>query len=71
MIPKCGACEHFNNDPLLLERTFKGINILSSVHGSSRGDAGICDLHDLYLLPLHSCSDYKERKISGPIRCNP
>lgn len=56
----CGHCKHFDNDPLTLEDIFKGINILSSVHGSSRGDAGICFLHDLYILPSHSCPDFQE-----------
>ncbi|MDY6954030.1 MAG: hypothetical protein SWE60_21205 [Thermodesulfobacteriota bacterium] len=57
----CGYCKHFNNDPLMLEEIFKGINILSSVHGSCRGDAGICALHDRYLLPTHSCPDFEEK----------
>jgi hypothetical protein len=57
----CGYCKYFNNDPLVLEDTFKGINILSSVHGCSRGDAGICALYDLYLLPSHTCPDFQQR----------
>ncbi len=64
MTPVCGYCEYFDNDPLMLENIFKGINILSSVHGSSRGDAGVCNLQDLYLLPSHGCSDYE--KTSAP-----
>ena len=58
---KCGNCKYFDDDPLMLEEVFKGINILSSVHGCSRGDAGICTLNDLYLLPCHSCSDFIEK----------
>lgn len=57
----CGSCRHFDNDPLMLERTFKGINALSSVHGSTRGDAGICNLHDRFLLPSYRCADYEDR----------
>jgi len=61
----CELCDHFNNDPLMLEELFKGINILSSVHGDSRGDAGICALHDRYLLPGHSsCPDFLQKKAS-------
>jgi hypothetical protein len=55
---QCGNCDHFNNDPAVLEEYFKGIGSLSSVRGCSRGDAGICKLHNLYLLPVHSCSDF-------------
>ena len=46
----------------MLEETLKGINILSSVHGCSRGDAGICNLHKLYLLPSHGCSDFQGKE---------
>jgi len=62
----CGNCKHFDDDPLMLEDIFKGINILSSVHGSSRGDAGICLLHDLYLLPSHSCQDFQKIGVVVP-----
>ena len=54
----CGNCYHFENDPFMLEEFFKGINSLSSVRGCSRGDGGICKVHDQYLLPVHSCSDF-------------
>jgi hypothetical protein len=55
---QCGDCEHFNNDPAMLEEYFKGIGSLSSVRGCSRGDAGICSFHNQYLLPVHSCQDF-------------
>jgi hypothetical protein len=55
---RCGNCRHFEDDPAVLEEYFKGINSLSSVRGSSRGDAGICSFHKRYLLPVHSCSDF-------------
>ncbi|MDY6862674.1 MAG: hypothetical protein SV062_06760 [Thermodesulfobacteriota bacterium] len=51
----CENCYYFDNDPLILEETFKGINILSSVHGSSRGGSGICSLHNRFLMPDYSC----------------
>jgi hypothetical protein len=57
----CGDCEHFANDPATLEEAFQGINALSSVHGCSRGDAGICRYHNRYLLPLHSCPDFRRK----------
>jgi hypothetical protein len=58
---RCENCEHFANDPVTLEGAFKGINALSSVHGCSRGDAGICRRHDRYLLPIHSCPDFQRK----------
>jgi len=58
---RCGNCEHFDNDPLSLEAILTGINSLSSVRGCSRGDAGICHFHNLYLLPVHSCPDFRQK----------
>ena len=58
---RCGDCEHFANDPVTLEEAFRGINALSSVHGCSRGDAGICRYHNRYLLPVHSCPDFRKK----------
>jgi hypothetical protein len=58
---RCGDCDHFNNDPAMLEDYFKGIGSLSSVRGCSRGDAGICSFHNRYLLPVHSCPDFVRR----------
>jgi hypothetical protein len=58
---ECGDCEHFANDPPTIEGAFKGINALSSVYGCSRGDAGICRHHNRYLLPVHSCSDFRRK----------
>jgi hypothetical protein len=59
---QCGNCEHFNNDPVMLEEYFKGIGIFSSVRGCSRGDAGICSIQSRYLLPVHSCSDFVQKR---------
>ncbi len=58
---RCGRCEHFTDSPRVLEAAFPGINGLSSLYGCSRGDAGICLLHDRYLLPLHSCADFRKK----------
>jgi hypothetical protein len=58
----CRNCDHFNNEPAMLEEHFNGVNILSSVRGSSRGDAGICKLHDQYLLPVHGCTKFMQKQ---------
>jgi hypothetical protein len=47
----CNDCKFFNNDPKILEYLFPGILVLSPFYSSSRGDAGICEYHDLFLLP--------------------
>jgi hypothetical protein len=58
----CGNCDSFNNEPGFLEEHFRGINALSSVRGSTRGDGGICKLHKRYLLPVHSCPEFRRKK---------
>ncbi|MCE5264360.1 MAG: hypothetical protein LLG97_12600 [Deltaproteobacteria bacterium] len=58
---RCGVCDHFTDDPAVLEAAFKGINALSSVRGESRGDGGICRCHDRYLLPVHHCPEFRRK----------
>ncbi|MDL1957941.1 MAG: hypothetical protein LWX01_02560 [Deltaproteobacteria bacterium] len=59
----CNDCKFFNNDPKKLESLFPGILILSSCYSSSRGDAGICEYHDLFLLPGIICEQFKNKSV--------
>ena len=61
----CNDCKFFNNDPKILESLFPGILILSSFHSSSRGDAGICEYHDLFLLPGRICEQFKSQRVQS------
>ena len=61
----CNDCRFFNNDPKILESLFPGILILSSFHSSSRGDAGICEYHDLFLLPGSICEQFKSKSVQA------
>jgi len=61
----CNDCKFFNNDPKILESLFPGILILSSFHSSSRGDAGICEYHDLFLLPGRICEQFKSKRVQA------
>ena len=61
----CNDCKFFNNDPKILESLFPGILILSSFHSSSRGDAGICEYHDLFLLPGRICKQFKSKRVQA------
>lgn len=56
----CRDCRYFNNDPAFLERELPGLNALSSAYGSTRGENGICDKHNLYLSPIRKCKDFEE-----------
>jgi len=61
----CNDCKFFNNDPKKLELLFPGILILSSFYSSSRGDAGICNYHDLFLLPGRICEQFKSKSVQS------
>ena len=61
----CNDCRFFNNDPKKIELLFPGILILSSFHSSSRGDAGICKYHDLFLLPGRICEQFKSKRVQS------
>ncbi len=61
----CNDCKFFNNDPKILESLFPGILILSSFHSSSMGDAGICEYHDLFLLPGRICEQFKSKRVQA------
>ena len=59
--PCCGSCRFFDNDPRGLEKAFPGLTILGSAYGSSRGDAGLCSLKDLFLSPEHRCTEHEPK----------
>jgi len=60
---RCGSCLHFRNDPAFLEAAFKGLTSMSSGYGSTRGEDGICLLHDRYLSARSSCAKYSAAPI--------
>jgi hypothetical protein len=41
-------CRFFAGTPAALERAIPGLNILSSAYGSTRGDTGLCERHDVF-----------------------
>ena len=60
---RCGTCAHFCNDPAFLETVFKGLTSMSSGYGSTRGDDGICLLHDRHLSARASCAKYSAASV--------
>jgi hypothetical protein len=56
----CRDCVHFEDDPLRLEAELPNIGILSSVSGSSRGNAGICRALDRFHdpVPAADCPEF-------------
>jgi hypothetical protein len=57
-VRECRFCRHFRNDAKFLEAAFPGLTAMSSAAGSTRGDDGICLLHDRYLGARSSCADF-------------
>ena len=55
---RCSSCAHFRNDPAFLEQAFAGLTSLGSGYGSTRGNDGICLLHDRYLSARSSCAKF-------------
>ncbi|RLE29536.1 MAG: hypothetical protein DRJ61_14315 [Acidobacteria bacterium] len=57
----CKKCRHFRDDPLELEKMFPSILILSSTYGSTRGNAGVCWIHETFHNPEPACPDFLSR----------
>lgn len=55
----CDGCVHLLRDPVEFESALPGILILSSGQGESRGDQGLCRIHDQLVTPEMSCADFR------------
>jgi hypothetical protein len=49
------------DDPVALESAFPGLLALSSAQGDSRGDQGLCRLHDTLVTPEMTCTSFHPR----------
>jgi hypothetical protein len=54
----CRNCRVFEGRPLALEARLPGIRVLSSAHGSSRADDGLCLRHDRFVPARATCGDF-------------
>jgi hypothetical protein len=50
------------DDATEIERALAGILILSSGQGDSRGDQGLCEIHQRMVLPDMSCERFVARE---------
>jgi hypothetical protein len=57
----CKNCEHFQNDPALIEKTYPGLTIISSGYASVRDQDGLCNYNQLYLSARDSCPHFASR----------
>ena len=60
--PKCINCKHFRNTPEYLEKTFPGLNVMSSGMASVRADDGLCLKRDVYLAAYYHCEEFEAVK---------
>jgi hypothetical protein len=56
----CANCCEFVNDPRRIERELPGLGILSSAHGDTLGDQGLCSLHQQLVTPNLTCSAFRD-----------
>jgi hypothetical protein len=64
----CGNCRHFVDDAAAFERALPGILALSSGAGDTRGDQGLCLVHDRLLTPGLTCERYEGRGATDSAR---
>jgi hypothetical protein len=58
----CQNCAHFQNDPVLIEKAYPGLTIMSSGFASVRDQDGLCNYNQLYLSARDSCPHFASRK---------
>lgn len=61
---QCRACAHFADDREAVERELPGLLTLSSAFGDSWGDAGLCRVHSVMLLPFNTCEAFASRAVT-------
>lgn len=54
----CGACAHFSDNPLEIERDLKGLAIFASAHASAGGRDGLCALHNRIINGRSRCCSF-------------
>lgn len=52
----CIECAFFQNDPVMLERAFPGLNSLSSAYSSVRAESGTCNRLELFVSSRYECT---------------
>ena len=62
---RCGACRHFQRGGQSVEQALPGLAALSSGHGASRADDGLCMRHDRLLRASASCGLFEARETSA------
>jgi hypothetical protein len=59
MRDECLACGFFQNNPVVLETVFPGLNSLSSAYASVRAESGICNRLDLFVSSRYGCAYFE------------
>jgi len=64
----CKDCAWFQNDPLLVEETYRGLTAMSSGFASVRDKDGFCNHHQIYLSARDSCVNFEQRVSEADVR---
>jgi hypothetical protein len=56
--PICQKCAYFQNDPALVEESYRGLTAMSSGFASVRDRDGFCNQNHLYLSARDSCPHF-------------
>ena len=57
----CAVCAHLVSDAAEFENALPGILILSSGQGDSRGDQGLCRIHQRLVTARMTCTQFRPR----------
>jgi hypothetical protein len=61
----CERCAHLIGDAAAFEAALPGILILSSGQGESRGDQGLCRIHQRLVTREMTCDRFERRAMAG------
>jgi len=66
MRAKCIDCRFFQNNPVMIETAFPGLNCLSSAYSSVRAESGICERLELFVSSRYGCTFFVQADNSEP-----
>ncbi len=62
MRDSCINCGFFQNNPVMIETAFPGLNSLSSAYSSVRAESGVCDRLELFVSSRYACTFFEPGK---------
>ena len=60
----CKNCVYFQNDPARIEKTYAGLNIMSSGYAAVRDRDGLCSFNNIYLSAGDACVNFTNSSLN-------